>query len=390
MIKKISPLSFVTVIASAVAGLMLPSSAMADYLIEESLNVDKGLCVGVDCFNGEAQEIGELRLKENNIRIRLHNTDIAKEYGAQSIFGESWYLEVNDSANGGPSYFDFQVKSVNKDNLLSDGTAKAYNCADLAANKYDISNLPSTGLVPVGGEIFRPQPILSSCEFNGAVVCFHQCIANDSPTFSRARVLTIGAKNDDLTFGDSVAIGFNSDFSQSPEKQVVALGYKDLKRQLVNLADALEQTDAVNMRGLKFQRVEGMLSQIAALNAQLDVLETRIDAYEDSITSEATLGTQGGTTAIALTKRNFLTIETGPQTDPWGPRTVEVGFYPSGSQPMADITLIDSQGNSTQLSGWWQQVSIPLEAGEVKFTLKTNTEQTVNAQWWFGWVNGEQ
>ena len=363
---------------------MLPSVSMADEIIEEHLIVDKGMCVGLDCVNGEDVIPGELRLKENNARIRLHNTDIAKEQGVENVFGESWYLEANDSANGGPSYFDFQVKSIVKDNLLSDGTATAFNCDDIAVNKYDPNNLPTAGLVPQGGEIFIPQLIPTSCEFNGGFICLHQCVANDQLRHSRARVLTFGSQAGDQPFADSVAIGFNPDFNARPEKQVVALGHNDLKRQLVHLADAIEQTDLVNLRGLKFQRVEAMLAQIVQLNAQLDNIENRIDEYEESITTRINLGAQGSTTAIDLTKRNVLTIDM-PQPDPYGPQSVELGFYPSGGQTMADIILRDSQGNTYELNGWWQQVSIPLQAGQVSVTLLTDTEQTVNVQWWFGW-----
>ncbi|NQZ10308.1 MAG: hypothetical protein HRT35_24410, partial [Algicola sp.] len=104
-------------------------------------------CVGFDCIKGEALAPGEFKLKENNIRVRLVNSAVSAQAGGASVFGESWNVEVNSTINNGPSYFGFQVKSVNPDTLLSDGTAVAYDCADLGVTKYEPFLVPTTGYV---------------------------------------------------------------------------------------------------------------------------------------------------------------------------------------------------------------------------------------------------
>ncbi|NQZ08114.1 MAG: hypothetical protein HRT35_13230 [Algicola sp.] len=83
----------------------------------------------------------------------------------------------------------------------------------------------------------------------------HTCKANTVPGYSRASVLNLSTQAD-----NGVSIGFNSDMSAQVENGTVALGYAYLKRQLLNVGDALKATDAVNLRSMKFIRVEGMLS----------------------------------------------------------------------------------------------------------------------------------
>lgn len=361
------------------SGLFAHSVCHASHVIDGDLTIEKGACIGFDCNAGENLAPGDLKLKENNTRIRLHNTSIAPDHGVDSIFGESWNVEANDNVRGQSSYFDFQVKSTRRDNLLSDGTAKAYNCDDIAVTHYEPQNLPSVGLVPVGEPFFVTQIIPSSCKFDGGFACLHECVANTELNFSKARVLNFAAE------GGGVSIGYNRDFGAELEQTEVALGHKDLKRQLVNLGDALNTSDLVNLRGLKFQRVEAMLAQLTTLNNTLDELENSIDEYEDSITTHTNLGGEGKTTTLDLSKRNILNIDTSQQSGPYGPSKVHIAFFPSGGQPLDGLTFRTEQGDDHQLTGWWQQFTIAIKPEQVSVMLLGLPDSTVNVQWWYGW-----
>ncbi|MFT4924923.1 MAG: hypothetical protein ACI8WB_001013 [Phenylobacterium sp.] len=357
----------------------------ADQVIDGNLLVTGAACFGFDCVNGENFAAGELRLKENNLRIRFSNSEVAKDSGADHVFGESWLVEANDSANGGAPYVDFQVKSLIPDNLLSNGRAKAYDCDDLAVTKYDRYNVPSNGLVPVGEAFFLPIVDFASCEFDGALKCLHTCQANTVLQHTVASVLTLGSGSAQSRFGNSVALGFNADLSNSPQSGVVALAYHDLKRQLVHMADAITATDAVNVQGLKFIRVEGMLAQISGLNAALDVIEVRIDDYEASLTVEVDLGVEASTTRLDLTKANNITVPGSGDLGPWGPKGIAFGFSAGDGQALNGIQVLDTQGNSYPLSNWWTVVNLAAGATPVSLLIPEQPGRIIDVQWWYAW-----
>jgi hypothetical protein len=71
-----------------------------DQLILDDLIVTGSLCVGFDCYNGESFGFDTLRLKENNLRIHFQDTSTSAEFPTND-----WRITVNDSTNGGASYF---------------------------------------------------------------------------------------------------------------------------------------------------------------------------------------------------------------------------------------------------------------------------------------------
>ena len=359
--------------------------AQADVVKEGDLSVIGGTCLGFDCISGESFANGALKLKENNVRIRLTNTEVAKQTGAQNVLGESWNIQTNSAANGGPAYLGFQVKSVNPDNLLSDGTANAYDCNDLATTKYHPNMVPVIGKVPVGEPFFIPQVDYATCDFGPKLACFHTCEANTRLKQTAAYILTFGQSAPDVSFGNSVAIGFNPDFASQPENSVVALGYNDLKRQLLHVATALQSTDALNVQGLKFTRVEAMLAQLTQLNAQLDVLETRIDEYEDSLTVKVDMGVDGTTSRLDLTKKNQLIITDAIDFGQWGPKGITFGFSSVDGHALNGIEVLDSDGNSYDLNGWWSVIDRPLGAEPITLLLPEQPGRVINVQWWYSW-----
>ncbi|NQZ08109.1 MAG: hypothetical protein HRT35_13205 [Algicola sp.] len=374
-------MKFNTLIAAAlITAALLSFNVQADIIKAGDLSVAGGTCLGFDCINGESLASGELKLKENNVRVRLTNTEVAKQSGAENVLGESWNIEANSSAKGGASYFGFGVKSVYPDTLLSNGTAKAYDCADLAVTKYDITNVPSIGTVPAGEAFFTLQMNPVSCDFGPTIECFHICEANTQLQHSAASILNLGTGAD-----NSVTIGFNSNLSSSPDKGVVALGYNELKRQLLNVAKAFRATDALNVDGLKFTRIAAMSAQLTQLNTQLDVLKTRIDEYEDSLTVEVDMGSIGTTTRLDLTKKNQLIITDSTDFGQWGPRGITFGFSSNDGQPISGIKVFDTDSNSYELKGWWSVINRPLSAELVTLLLPEHPGRIINVQWWYSW-----
>jgi hypothetical protein len=58
------------------------------------------ICIGQDCNNGENFGFDTQRLKENNLRIHFDDTS-----NSASFPSNDWRISINDSSNGGASYF---------------------------------------------------------------------------------------------------------------------------------------------------------------------------------------------------------------------------------------------------------------------------------------------
>jgi hypothetical protein len=75
-------------------------SGTLDQVIADDLIVQMSACIGVDCVNGESFGFDTLRLKENNLRIHFDDTS-----NSASFPNNDWRITINDSSNGGASYF---------------------------------------------------------------------------------------------------------------------------------------------------------------------------------------------------------------------------------------------------------------------------------------------
>jgi len=231
------------------------------------------VCVGLDCVNGEAFGDAELVLKENNTRIRFVDSTVADE------LAQNWNLEANSSANGGLHYLAFQLKSADDEELLfSDGMAPSYDCVaptlPFLSGQF-IDPASSNGTIPFGEPLLEPVPADSlACQiswFNAGqgsdpVECAFTC--PQKLGYTERNVFRLGSGGSDSSFNNGVAIGANS----VPEDGKVTIGQAGLLRALKHLAIGLADTDASNYGS--------MLLKLAALNSQLDVLETRIIVLE--------------------------------------------------------------------------------------------------------------
>jgi hypothetical protein len=74
-----------------------------DQVFLDDVVIDGSLCVGQDCVNGESFGFDTQRLKENNLRIHFDDTSTSASFPKND-----WRIAINDSANGGASYFAIQ------------------------------------------------------------------------------------------------------------------------------------------------------------------------------------------------------------------------------------------------------------------------------------------
>ncbi|MCP9767752.1 tail fiber domain-containing protein [Lacihabitans sp. LS3-19] len=76
------------------------AKAIADIVHGDDVIIGGSLCVGQDCVNGESFGFDTQRLKENNLQIHFDDTSVSSSFPKND-----WRIIINDSANGGASYF---------------------------------------------------------------------------------------------------------------------------------------------------------------------------------------------------------------------------------------------------------------------------------------------
>lgn len=75
-------------------------SPLLDQVFNDDLIVRGSGCFGQDCVNGENFGFDTVRLKENNLRLHFDDTS-----NSGSFPSNDWRITINDSANGGQSFF---------------------------------------------------------------------------------------------------------------------------------------------------------------------------------------------------------------------------------------------------------------------------------------------
>ena len=97
-------------LAALALGLLPAAPATGDQCILDDLIVDASQCIGFDCVcNGETFGFDTLRLKENNLRIHFQDTSTLPNFPTND-----WRIIINDSANGGASYFAIEDSSAGR------------------------------------------------------------------------------------------------------------------------------------------------------------------------------------------------------------------------------------------------------------------------------------
>jgi hypothetical protein len=77
-----------------------PAARPLDVLHYDDVIITGSLCVGFDCQDGESFGFDTIILKEHNLRIYFNDTSYTASYPTNN-----WRITINDSTNGGASYF---------------------------------------------------------------------------------------------------------------------------------------------------------------------------------------------------------------------------------------------------------------------------------------------
>lgn len=226
-------------ILMVLVGLLTVSLSQADVITNDDQIVQGSACVGADCVDGESFGNDLLRLKQNNLRIRLVDTTAA------DVLDRSWSVEANSPFNGGGAFFDFEVKSFTQDTiLLSDGTYIEYDCSGWPFPPVDTGRL-----IPAGQPSMNPNT--DDC--------------SPYQDYTREPLLKLGPGGH-----DGVALGSESEYAQD----VVSVGKTGLTRRLMHVAEGLADTDL-----LIKQSLDDYPAKVAVM-VQLDVIEAQIADLE--------------------------------------------------------------------------------------------------------------
>jgi len=140
-------------------------SRVQDYVIVDDLIVQGSTCVGVDCVNGYNFGFDTLVLRENNLRIFFDDTSTSGSFPRND-----WRIIINDSANGGASYFGiedatagrrtFSIEAGAPTNSLyvDDGGRVGFGTSTPVLDLHAVNgNTPSLRLEQDGSSGFTPQ-----------------------------------------------------------------------------------------------------------------------------------------------------------------------------------------------------------------------------------------
>jgi hypothetical protein len=94
------------------------TSNALDIVHLDDVIIQFSLCIGNDCVNGENFGFDTQRLKENNLRIHFDDTS-----NSGSFPSNDWRIVINDSSNGGSSYFVIQDATASRDPFRIDAGA---------------------------------------------------------------------------------------------------------------------------------------------------------------------------------------------------------------------------------------------------------------------------
>jgi hypothetical protein len=97
-------------------------STVKDVCYADDLIVDGSLCVGFDCTCGYSFGFDTIVLKENNLRIFFDDTSTAASFPRND-----WRIIINDSANGGASYFGVEDSSAGRRPFTVEAGARSHS-----------------------------------------------------------------------------------------------------------------------------------------------------------------------------------------------------------------------------------------------------------------------
>jgi len=97
-----------------------PAPAAADICHLDDVIIDGSLCVGFDCVCNMSFGFDTIVLQENNLRIFFNDTSTAGSFPSND-----WRIRINDSSNGGASYFAIEDSTAGRTPFRVDAGARA-------------------------------------------------------------------------------------------------------------------------------------------------------------------------------------------------------------------------------------------------------------------------
>ncbi len=94
---------------SIVVASSLTTTLFSDIVHADDVIVQFSLAVGNDAVNGESFGFDTMRLKENNLRINFDDTS-----NSASFPRNDWRIVINDTSNGGDSYFGIEDSTAGR------------------------------------------------------------------------------------------------------------------------------------------------------------------------------------------------------------------------------------------------------------------------------------
>jgi hypothetical protein len=106
-----------------------------DQCFNDDVIVDGSLCTGFDCVCNENFGFDTIRLKENNLRVHFDDTS-----STASFPRNDWRIRINDSANGGASYFAIEDSTGGRTPFLIEAGAPSDSIRIDSSGRIGIKN----------------------------------------------------------------------------------------------------------------------------------------------------------------------------------------------------------------------------------------------------------
>ncbi|MCP5050832.1 MAG: hypothetical protein GY940_26950, partial [bacterium] len=123
-------------------------STTQDICYNDDLIVDGSLCVGFDCTCNYSFGFDTIVLKENNLRIFFDDTSTAASFPRND-----WRIVINDSANGGASYFGVEDATAGRRPFTVEAGARSHSLYVDDGGRIGIrTSTPSTEIHVIDGD----------------------------------------------------------------------------------------------------------------------------------------------------------------------------------------------------------------------------------------------
>jgi len=249
------------ILKSSIALSMLLSStaSFADQVINDDLIVVQSECVGQDCVNGEVFDFSTIRLKENNLRIDFIDTS-----NSSSFPTNDWQITINDSANGGESYFSVDDVTGGKKlfKVSPDGSVA------MGANLASTFSLSPSGDVVILGTLSDSSDVNLKENIHPVD---NTVVLNKISKLPISTWNYIGNKTDDVHIG-AMAQDFYSAFEYGPDNLHIAP--KDAA--FVAMVGVQELVSELKMRDEKIEALQKRVNELEGLQTTLKNLEAMV------------------------------------------------------------------------------------------------------------------